>query len=280
MDPTITTPYGYVPTLWFAIVFDLSIVLSIATLIPLLYKRNIALCILAIAGLVFQFVGHTGMAVSAQLPASIPPWIVQRLAFALGKLSARVVVMYAYYACFSRISDIKSSRRVYNFHVVIYGFWISAFIARFVGISLEIAALLTDVSSAVSTIVSVASSGVLVATTLGFSMLLVWVITKSRKDVPWHQLTWMLVYYVILQTVPFFILTQDIFDFVAALVSYRNEMVELLCDMGMTKMILVMLASQAYEIAQAWEEKRPKYIEKLEMRVKEIIALWKEGKGV
>ena len=90
----------------------------------------------------------------------------------------------------------------------------------------------------------------------------------------------MLVYYVILQTVPFFILTQDIFDFVAALVSYRNEMVELLCDMGMTKMILVMLASQAYEIAQAWEEKRPKYIEKLEMRVKEIIALWKEGKGV
>jgi hypothetical protein len=116
--------------------------------------------------------------------------------------------------------------------------------------------------------------------TLGLIAILIGVIHESEEEIPWYRLTWMSGYYFTLQLVPIFILTQDIYDLVKPLVSYRNEMVDLLCDMGMTKSIVMMLGSQSYEIAHSWCQERPEVISRIEARVKEIIYRRRENRSV
>ena len=124
---------------------------------------------------------------------------------------------------------------------------------------------------------SMTSSICILLTTVGLGASLVTVISRTRKDIPWFRLTWMTGYYVTLQIVPVFLLTDDIYDIARSLFSYRNERAELACNMGMTKGILMMLGGQTYEIAYSWSQKRPKTLEKIELQVKEILESRKQA---
>ena len=280
MDSTLL--YGYVPTHWIAILFGLSYVFSICTMIPALFihYRNIALGVFVVAGLLFQLTGHVSMTVSAFLPTAFPAWATQHFAFTAGKLATRIAVFYVYYSCFSRIPyafvgiSYPRIRNNDNCLVLIMVPVIAGvgFTCRFIAQGFEIASLLKDVErdANVDTLLQLAASSCLYTTILLYAFLL-FVIIRSRKDIPWLRLTWMTGYYVTLQIIPIFLLTQDIFDLVRSIVPYHNEMVELLCDLGMTKSILLMLGGQSYEIAYSWSQKRLKALEKIELQVKEIL---------
>jgi uncharacterized ion transporter superfamily protein YfcC len=109
--------------------------------------------------------------------------------------------------------------------------------------------------------------------------MLIHVILLSRTEVPWYRLTWMTGYYVTLQLVPFFIMSQDLYDLVKSFVSERNEMLEITFDMAITKSILMMLGSQSYEIASAWSRKPPKVLEKIMLRLKDMFSRRRQQLG-
>jgi hypothetical protein len=84
---------------------------------------------------------------------------------------------------------------------------------------------------------------------LGLISDLICIILETETEIPWYRLTWMTGYYTALQIIPIFILTQDIYDVMKPFFLSRNEMVELLCDMGMPKSILILIGGQSYEFA-------------------------------
>ena len=282
--------YGYVPTHWIAILFALSCLFTLCTMIPALFfrYRNVALGIFIVAGLVFQLAGHTCMTVSSFLPKNVPAWITQRLAFSIGKLCSRVAVYYVYYAALCRIPNafpkVNSENRRPEHEIrsfmcsYICAVAICGHVLRFIVQGIEIGAvvkgsMLFPDAPMMATVLSIISSGFLLLTTTSLAACLVMVICRTRNDIPWFKMTWMMGYYVTLQIVPVFVLTQDIYDLVKCFFSHRNEMLELTCDMGMTKSILIMLGGQTYEIAYSWSQKRPKVLENIELQVKEILEL-------
>jgi hypothetical protein len=251
INSTMTTSlYGYLPTLWVAVSWCVGCILTYSHLKPL-FKRNgnTGLGVIIVAGIVFQFIAHTSMAVSSQLPESIPPWIVQRLAFALAKFAGRMTVVYTYRQFFLRITSIHAGR-VY-FLLSIGFIWLCGFLTRFAGISLEIANSFALVMAPEDvTTLMIVSSALLLSATLGFCALFIWVVVETRKQVPWYKFTWMLGYYISLHLATIILLIQDIYILVTPLASSRTEMVELALDMGMTKVLLILLGVFAYEVAQ------------------------------
>ena len=290
-----TSLYGYVPTHWIAISFASSCLFTLFTMIPALFfrYRNIALGIFIIAGLIFQLAGHTSMAVSSFLPTNIPAWITQRLAFGMGKLCARIAVCYVYYTGLCRIPNgfpnIKT-RRVRpedefrsSMSSYVCGFTICGFLFRFIVQGIEIGSVVKGslvFPEGPTMIYSIASSACILLATVGLGASVVTVVSRTRKDIPWFRLTWMTGYYVTLQIVPVFLFMQDIYDLAKCLFLYRNEMVELACDIGITKSILMMLGGQTYEIAYSWSQKRPKTLEMIELQVKEIFETRKQANQV
>jgi hypothetical protein len=262
--------------MWMAAMFEVSCMLGIVSVASLLFKRdaNIRLGLLIIIGLVFQFIGHTCMGVSSSYPENMAAWGVQLVAFTLGKMMARATVVYAYYCCFKRIN---CNRSTVKYHLMICMLWLFAYIGLLTGSCLAIASLSENTlhPDQIKTTL-IASAACLVAITVGFSIHVAHVIVKSRKEVPWHKLTWMSGYYVVLQFIPILLLTQDIYELVMSVVSWRDETVELLCNMGMTKSILLLLGSQSYEVAYALSQKRPKHLVYIEQRIKQLIHQ-KEG---
>ena len=290
-----TTLYGYVPTHWIAILLASSCLFTLCTMIPaLLFRyRNIPLGIFIIAGLIFQLAGHTSMALSSFRPTNIPAWSTQRLAFTMGKLCARIAVCYVYYTGLCRIPDgfpkiytrngrpedeFRSSMSLYICGLTVCGF-LACFIVRGFEIGLVLKGSLIIREGPIMMFTCM-SSACIVLTTVGLGASVLTVISRTRKNIPWFRLTWMTGYYVTLQIVPVFLLTQDIYDIARCFFSYRNEMAELACDMGMTKSILIMLGGQTYEIAYSWSQKRPRALEKIELQVKKILEIRKQAKQV
>ena len=264
-------------------------------MIPVLFirYRNITLGTFIIAGLIFQLGGHTSMAVSSFLPTNISAWIAHRLAFTMGKLCARIAVCYVYYTGLSRIPnafpkiEMRNRRPEDDFrsHMssCIGALTIVGFLLRFTFQSIEIGSVVKGslvFPDDPTMVLSMMSSACILLTTIGLGASLVTVIYRTRRDIPWFRLTWMTGYYVTLQVVPVFLLTLDIYDLARPLFSCRNEMAELVCDMGMTKGILMMLGGQTYEIACSWSQKRPKVLEKIELQVKEILEIRKQANQI
>lgn len=273
--------YGYVPTHWMAILFALSYVVSICTMIPALFihYRNFALGIFIVSGLIFQLTGHVSMAISAFIPKNVPAWASQYIAFTIGKFATRIAVGYVYYKCVARIPNgfkckkTITESRVRNPLVFLIAAWseLAGFVIRFVVQGFEIAAVITQKKWNGEKLSLISSLLVLLPTILLY-LFLANVVYRTRKEVPWFRLTWMTGYYASLLIVPIFLLVQDIFGVVTACVPYHIEMVKVLCDLGMTKSILMMLGGQSYEIAYSWSQKRPKMLEKIELQVKEIFV--------
>jgi hypothetical protein len=272
-------PYGYVPTHWIQILFCISYIIALATVIPVMFfqYRNITLGVLIIIAFIFQLTGHTSMAVSAFLPGNLPTWAVQHISFAVGKFAARFIVGYSYYTCFRRIAA-TPTQNAFHFRLVpVMVATAVSFIHRFLIIGFEIAYLFKGLK--IDPQYLVIPTIIILISTLGLIAVLIDVVYESKEEIPWYRLAWMTGYYFTLQLVPIFILTQDIYDLVKPLVSYRIEMVDLLCDMGMTNLIVMMLGSQSYEIAHSWCQERPEAIARIEARIKEIIYRRRESRS-
>jgi hypothetical protein len=271
-----TVPYGFIPTHWIQISLAISYVFTLASAIPTLFfqYRNFTLGILIVIALLFQLAGHTSMAVSAFLPENLPTWAVHYTTFALGKCAARVVVFYAYYTCFRRLGHSSQDSFRYSIVPAMVTCGLS-FLFRFLIIGFDVAFHLKGLPMDSQPFVE--PSVLILISSLGLIAGLIHVILETRMETPWYRLTWMTGYYTTLQIIPIFILTQDIYDVVKPFFSYRNEMVELLCDMGMTKSILILLGGQSYEIASAWCQERPNAIVMIEARIKELIYRRREN---
>jgi hypothetical protein len=271
--------YGYVPTHSIAILFALSYVVSICTMIPALFihYRNFALGIFIVSALGFQLTGHVSTAISAFIPENVPAWATQYIAFTIGKFATRITVGYVYYTCVARISNgFKCKKtipgsRARNPLVFLIAAWLglAGFVIRFVALGFEIAAVITQKDWNGNKLSFISSLLILLPTILLY-LFLADVVYRTRKEVPWFRLTWMTGYYASLLIVPIFLLVQDVFGVVTACVPCHVEMVKVLCDLCMTKGILMMLGGQSYEIAYSWSQKRPKMLERIELQVKEI----------
>jgi hypothetical protein len=272
-------PYGYTPTHWIQISLCISCLLALASTLPSLFfvYRNITLGILIVIALLFQLAGHTSMAVSSFLPHSLPAWTVHYITFAFSKFTARVVVFYTYYTCFRRLAR-SSSQDSFQYRLVpvmvVAGV---SFLHRFIMIGFDIAIHFNG--SQMDSQYLVIPSVIILISTLGMIAVLICVIRETSMEIPWYRLTWMTGYYAVLQIIPISILTQDIYDLVRPFFASRNEMVELLCDMGMTKSILILLGGQSYEIASAWCQERPHSIAMIEARIKEWVYRRRENKS-
>lgn len=264
-----TRLYGYDPTHWLAILFAVYCFFTLCAMTFVLFirHRNVALGMLVTVGLLFQLTGHVSVAVSSFTHNNFSAWATQRVAFTLGKITARVLVMYVYYTCFLRIMAKKK-------HILmlfpLMGLAGAGFIIRSIGLGFEISSLIGNVT--VDRIMVILPAALLFSASALLAMMLIYVILRSRTEVPWYRPTWMTGYYVTLQLVPFFIMAQDLYDFSKGFVSERNEMLELTFDMGMTKSILAMLGGQSYEVALAWSQKPPKPLEKIVFQLNKIFG--------
>ena len=266
-----TALYGYVPTHWLSILFAVSCVASLATIIPLLRNRNVILMSLLTAGLLLQLAGHTSVAVSGFLPENIPSWAVQLVVFALGKFIARAAVFYTYYVCVRRLIKKGNIRRclasLLGAAIILE---VIGLAPKVVAISFEIFRMQSEKFMESSWIFAAIQS---LAATVLILIFLVGLTVKTRKEIPWFQVSRMMGYYITLQILPVFLLTQNIYDMVRIFVPRRYEIVELLCDMGMTKTILIMVGGQCYEVAHAWSQSRPKALATIENLVRTIVDL-------
>jgi hypothetical protein len=260
---------GYLPTDWIAILFAISCLLSLCSTAPALFLkyRNVTLGILVTGGLIFQFTGHTNMAFISFLPDDITLWILERVAFMSGKCIARAAVYYTYYTAFRRLSKYCPHTLILlasSMILVGMGFGV-----RVIFLGFEIA--LIHYGYSLESFVFALPSGVALVSTFILLIDLIYVIRKSKSDIPWYRMNWMMGHYITLQIVPIVLLTQDGYDLAQSLTPYRNEMVELFCDMGMTKALLVMLGSQSYETAYAWSQKRPYSLAMIEDRIRNFL---------
>ena len=281
MEPT--SLYGYVPTYWIAILFVLSCILTLLTGIPALFFKypNAPLGTLIVLGTLSQLVGHVCMAVSSFQPTNLAPWGVQLFAFGLGKVFARFAALHTYHDCFRRVTRIDSGQNSKKVRTddwflcglgsiaglcfgygLFYDLWLFSNIWNYYDGMVESPAMPMALS-----IVLTASNFLILATTLCLIIRLVLIVVRTRKQTPWFRLTWMSGYYSILLTIPVFLVLQDVYEIVRCFVSYRNEMLDLFGNMGMTKSILMLLACQYYELAYAWSQKRPLWLESLESLV-------------
>ena len=283
MEPTAL--YGYIPTHWLAILFVVSCIFTLLTGIPALFFKypNPGLGYLIVLGTLCQLVGHVCMAVSSFRPANLAPWGVQLFAFMFGKTFARFAALSTYHACFLRVAQSEEGhnlRKVYTDdwfigglasiaglcfgYRLFYDLWQFGNLWTYYGETAQSPSMPTALSISL-----VSSDFVLLATTLCLIFRLVLVIIRTRQQTPWFRLTWMSGYHTILIIIPMILVIQDVYEIVRCFVLYRNEMLELFGNMGMTKSVLMLLACQYYELAYAWSQKRPVWLEKLECLVME-----------
>ena len=287
MEPT--SLYGYVPTHWLAIFLGVSCIFTSMTGIPTLFFKypNRALGTFVVLGTGFQLVGHVCMAVSSFQPTNQIPWALQLGAFQWGKCFARFAGFVAYYTCFNNLKHTgTSSEKKIWFKEQIFLTVISSVAGFCFGFRFF---CLVDIMVDIWMKYKYGESGpllfgritlhacnfLLLTTTLCLLALLVFVVCRTRKQTLWFRLTWMTGYYFTLLMIPVFFLIQDVYDVVRSFVSYRNEMLDLFGDMGMTKSILVLLAFQYYELAYAWSQRetRPKWLESIKLQVREVFLM-------
>lgn len=290
MEPT--TLYGYIPTHWLAILFVVSCMFTLLTGIPALFFKypNHGLGHLIVLGTLCQLVGHVCMAVSSFQPTNLAAWGVQLFAFMFGKTFARVAVFSTYHACFRRVAPAGECHNSKNVctddwflgglasitglcfgYRLFYDLWQFSNVWTYYGGTAQSPSMPAALSISL-----VSSDFVLLATTLCLISRLVLVIIRTRQQTPWFRLTWMSGYYTVLIVIPVFLVIQDVYDIVRCFALYRNEMLELFGNMGMTKSVLMLLACQYYEIAYAWSQKRPEWLEKLERLVVEVQQVERE----
>jgi hypothetical protein len=279
MEPI--TLYGYVPTHWIAILFVVSCIVTLSTAIPAMFfkYKNCPLGTLIVMGTLSQLVGHVCMGVSSFQPTNIAPWGVQLFAFQLGKAFARFAALDTYHKCFIRVRQTESSG---NSKTACTDDWFLEGLASIAGLCFgyryfyDICQLINmwDYSPGQSTsmppafhIMLISLDFLLLTTTLCLLLRLVFIVVRTRKQTPWFRLTWMTGYYSILLIIPGILVIQDVYGIVRCFVSYRNEMLELFGDMGMTKSVLMLLSFQYYELTYAWSQERPKFMEKIELQV-------------
>ena len=247
-----TTLYGYVPTPWIQICFAVSCFLTVFTAIPSFVKYgNVGLGTLVTLGLVFQFAGHVGMAISAHRPDNILAWAIQLLSFYCGRVFSSLAIAHSFgslvdrhypYPMLSRPTPEtgrQSQKRVVQGNTFI--FFASAIILLTpfqVLLLLDRIVLVTDPSNtSVGILASPYIDGIFtaviaVAFCLFMTLVLVLLVRQTREDVPWFRLSWMSGYYIGLMIVPIFLLSQGVFLLVKAIVlDYHNEMVEVVFDM-------------------------------------------------
>jgi hypothetical protein len=266
----------------------LSYDLGIVSLKPPLLKRkrNVGLGAIIATGIILQLIGHTSMAVSSRLPDNFAAWTMHRLTFEFGKIFARGAVWHTYHSLFQRINATHTDK-CSLFSVCII--WCLIFLGGRVGIigyEIEEYTVLSESPDIMTTNWMIALSALNFLVNLCFCVHLIWIIVQTRKEsetraaVPWHQCSWMLGYYTMLQIVPILILVQDIYGLVRALTTSRTEMVEMACEMSMTKMIFLVVGPGAYEVSVALSETGPKRLEDYKKQIYDFIEQRIERKHV
>jgi hypothetical protein len=229
------------------------------------------------------------MAVSSFQPTNLASWGVQLFAFQFGKAFARFAAFDTYHKCFIRVTKTDSSG---NSKRACTDDWFLGGLASIAGLCFgfryfyDICQLINMwnysdglVGESISmpnvfNILLMSFSFLLLLTTLCLVLRLVFVAVRTRKQTPWFQLTWMTGYYsLLLYIIPAIFVIQDVYDIVRCFVPYRNEMLELWGDMGMTKSVLVFLCMQYYELAYAWSQRRPKFMETIELGVMKVFRI-------
>ena len=278
-----TTLYGYVPTGWFNICFAAACLSPVFTTIPCLFKnkyRNIGLGFLLLFGVIFQVTGHVSVTISAYKPTSIPAWIVQFLAFGMGRAFSRLAACNVYGKMVNKLARriaVKAQLKDGEEKEPCTGRWLAVVpvYSSIWAIWLWADRIVKVVHPGHPDIIKDGQSGAvliigvfpIVATAILISFLIATIWT-TRKTLPWFRLTWRSGYFVTLMITPAFLLAQDIFILIKQInKDYHNEMMDLVFDMGITKVVLMLLGCQTYEMANAWNENPPKGL-------LELVAFW------
>jgi len=269
-----TTLYGYVPTGWFNICFAATSLCAVFTTIPSLFKakyRNIGLGFLLLVSVLFQVMGHVSMIISAYKPTSIPAWIVQFLAFGMGRAFSRLAACRVYGKMVNKLAPgiaVKAQLKDREEKEPCTGAWLAILP---VSSSIWVVWLWADrivkvVHRGHAGIIKDGQSGAVMimgvfpmVTTVIVISFLIATIWTTRTTLPWFRLTWRSGYFSTLMITPAFLLAQDIFILIKQInTDYHNEMMDLVFDMGITKVVLTLLGCQTYEMANAWNENPPK----------------------
>jgi len=280
------TLYGYVPTAWFNICFAAACLFAAFTTIHSLFikikYRNVGLGILLLLGVLFQLTGHVSVTISAYKPTSVLAWIVQFLAFGMGRDFSRLAVCRVYGNMINKLAPriaVEVQLKCRDEKKPCTGGWLAVAPVSF---SIPVIWLWADrivkvVHPGHADIIKGGQSGTVVMigvfpmfTTVIVISYLIATIWTTRKTLPWFRLTWRSGYFATMIIVPAFLLAQDIFILIKQInKDYHNEMTDLAFDMGITKAVLMLLGCQTYETADAWNENPPK-------ELVELVALWQK----
>jgi hypothetical protein len=194
------------------------------------------------------------MAISSWFPENMIWWILQRILFTFGRCMIRSAVLYTYFSLVHRVKEIRNGKATGIFYLSV----VHLSIAMLYHIGYIIVYIVDEVNKVVvHTAHSITIFAVFLLATCELSIFLVFCVMETKQVVPWFKLDWTLGYYITLMVIPIFLFTQDVFVLIADIMEYKNELVQCCLDFGMSKMIILVLGSQYWQVVEKWKEERP-----------------------